>query len=534
MWALVLALVLVAGVGAYIYLSGIKAAKDKQDASSKSLASLGPVPMEDFVRMFNRLGPDATHMDILWAVISMNSILERATEEIEKIDDLREKREKQLADEAKSKKGGVDFDDLVNAGGWGDDDDAEGDEDGEASDAVRKAKEEEKKKEDERARFRKATGKTLPPMEGLDKGVIGQEWVMRVLGENDAWPPKLGAMADETFVYKQTKNGRTLTKKLKPMDHPAFRRCLCMTMGRINSSKLNGHPELIEAGLKKLADETYFKGSLEFRQRIALILEASIRIAHSLHCFPLFATLVEMLAAFKIGCDPNDAKSLPFFNGQMARQYNTLPRLEIGELFFEKPRKDNNNNKANDKEEAKEPEQPERMTDLVAGQPAVVVIPVDRKHAEAFTKVKIEQCKKQGIPPQVALQGYREAWWFLVRWQATSKDTENAVEDIPPKFIDQLDKSVADKLKQSSPDQRVRTAFPMMVQNIAQKTGAVKVRITAPENPGKYKIFVAVKSQDFLGADQELSIDTNVLEPSEEEPSTTQDASEDAEKKKEK
>ncbi|KAL7575756.1 hypothetical protein ACA910_003086 [Epithemia clementina (nom. ined.)] len=505
LWLISILLVVLAAFGAYYYFfSFLPQQKLSENAKKdgKSLGPMGPVPLEDFVIMFNRLRPDSTHMDVLLSVLCMNSILERATDEIDKIEELREKRRKQIEQEQKLKKDQLSFDDLVDAGGWDDEneDEAEG-EDGAANEAVKRAKEEEKRKEAELARLRKATGKTLPPMEGLDKGVIGQEWVMRVLGELNAWPPKLGALGDEKLVYKPAKGSRS-GQKLKPMDHPAFCRCLCMTMGRLHSHYLNTHSELVEAGLKKLADETYFKATMEFRQRIALTLDAAVRIALSLQSFPLVATIIETLAAFKIGCDPNDAKSLPWFNGTMARQYNTLPRLDIGTLFFEKPR---------DAAKVESTEEPERLTDLVAGQQAVIVLPVDRKHAEAFTKVKIEQCKQQGIPPQMALQGYREAWWFLIRWEAISKDTLNEVEEIPPKFIEQLDDAAANRLKQTSPDLRVRTAFPMMVQNIAQKSGAVKVRINAPKNPGKYKIMVAVKSQEFLGADQELSIDANVV-----------------------
>ena len=511
MWVwIVLALLLFLIGGVAYYYHSQKSKKDKEkDGKSSNAPPFGPIPMDDFVTAFNRLRPDSTHMDILLAVICTKSVLDRATEEIDKVEELRERRKKQIVEEEKSKKGALDFDDLVNAGGWGDEneDDEANDEEGEYSEAVnaiKRAKEEERRKEAELDRLRKATGKTLPPMEGLDKGVLGQEWVVRILKENDAWPPHLGEFGNEVFDYKPANRGRRSLQKLKPLDHPAFRRCLCMTMGRLHSSKLNGHPQLVEAGTNNKADETYFKGTMEFRQRIALIIEASIRIAVSLQSFTLLGTLVETLSAFKVGCDPSDPKSLPWFNGNMARQYNTLPRLEIGTLYFEEPREDSEGN-SDEKE-------PERLTELVAGQHAVVVVPVDRKHAESFTKVKIEQCKTQGIHPQMALQGYRETWWFLVRWEPTSKETVNDASDIPRKFIDQLDSAVAKRLEDNSPNMRVRTAFPMMVQNIAQKSGAVKVRIEAPKNPGHYKFVVAVKSQDFLGADQELSIEADVAE----------------------
>eukprot|EP00522_Entomoneis_paludosa_P015700 CAMPEP_0172451736 /NCGR_PEP_ID=MMETSP1065-20121228/9649_1 /TAXON_ID=265537 /ORGANISM="Amphiprora paludosa, Strain CCMP125" /LENGTH=531 /DNA_ID=CAMNT_0013203707 /DNA_START=60 /DNA_END=1655 /DNA_ORIENTATION=- len=514
---IVIGILLVLGAaGAYVYFSSAsgKASKgddtgDKKSSSgSSSQGSIGPVPMEDFFSLFNQLSPDSTHFDILWAVMSMNDVLDRASNEIDKINEMREKKTKQLQEEkAKKESNQVDFDDLVNDDGWGD----EGDDDDEGGDAVQKARAEDARKQEEMARLRKATGKTLPKMEGIDEGVLGQEWVEKTLEKAGAWPPKQladSALANKTFAYKPN-GGRV--QQLKPMDHPAFRRCLCMTMGRLHSNLLNTHPELIKAGMNKAVDETYFKGSMEFRQRIALILDATLRIALTMQSYPLFGTLVETLAAFKIGCDPVDSKSLPWFNGTMARQYNTLPRLDIGQLSFEEA-----------PPPAKQGEQPTPtpatpLTELVAGKSAVIVLPVDRKHAEAFTKVKLAQCQKQGIPPQIALQGYREAWWFLVRWQPTSSQVDNALEDIPRKFMDNLDAAVVQKFESTSADLRVRTAFPMMVQNIAQKSGAVKVRITAPKNPGTYKIVVAVKSSDFLGADQEQVIQIKVQEAPEED-----------------
>lgn len=36
----------------------------------------------------------------------------------------------------------------------------------------------------------------------------------------------------------------------------------------------------------------------------------------------------------------------------------------------------------------------------------------------------------------------------------------------------------------------------------------------APKVPGKYRFYVGVKSQDFLGADQEISIDAEIVDVS--------------------
>ena len=51
-----------------------------------------------------------------------------------------------------------------------------------------------------------------------------------------------------------------------------------------------------------------------------------------------------------------------------------------------------------------------------------------------------------------------------------------------------------------------------MVQNIAQKAGTVKVKVKAPAEPGKYRYTCAIKSQDFLGADQEITMEVDVVD----------------------
>lgn len=511
--------------------------KGSSSSSSSSSSSDGPlltpIALENFSSLLNRLNPDSRHMDILLALLAMPEILQTSNEEFEKIQELREKKKKQIEEEKKAKKNRIDFDDLLNADGWDNDDDDEdhhqgnndnNDNDNNEEDLVKKSREEEKRKEEELLRLRKSQGKELPPMEGLDEGVLGQNWVERTLQEISVWPPPLDALGEETFPYQP--KGTRRAQQLKPLDHPVFRRCLCMTMGRLHSDKLNTNPQLVEAGAHKLVDETYFKGSMEFRQRIILILDASLRVALSVQSFPLFATLVETLAAFKIGCVPGDPKALPQFNRSMARQYNTLPRLDVGDITFETVQEQHQDNTTTSTPGVENP--PQLLSELVAGQQVMIVLPVDRKHAEAFTKVKIAQCQQQGIPPQIALQGYREGWWFLVRWEFTDQKNNTVVpenndfDDFDDRlsnnnnnsknqFLNQLDPAVLKRFTSAPSSQRIRSAFPMMVQNVAQKSGSVKVRLTAPHHPGHYKLHLAVKSQDFLGADVEKEILISVV-----------------------
>ena len=40
----------------------------------------------------------------------------------------------------------------------------------------------------------------------------------------------------------------------------------------------------------------------------------------------------------------------------------------------------------------------------------------------------------------------------------------------------------------------------------------MKVKVKAPSEPGKYRYTCAIKSQDFLGADQEVTMEVNVVD----------------------
>jgi hypothetical protein len=148
-------------------------------------------------------------------------------------------------------------------------------------------------------------------------------------------------------------------------------------------------------------------------------------------------------------------------------------------------------------------------------------ISLERIHAENFTKQKIAMFQKQGIPPQVGLQTYREGWWFLLRMEKLGGDGPDA--DVPPplnlaqqpllkELKDDVDMSVLEVFEKERPENRLLTAWPMILQNVAQKLCKVKIQIPLPDEPGKYRYYVGIKSQDFLGADQELTLDVNVVD----------------------
>ena len=66
-----------------------------------------------------------------------------------------------------------------------------------------------------------------------------------------------------------------------------------------------------------------------------------------------------------------------------------------------------------------------------------------------------------------------------------------------------------------SEENRLLNAWPFIISNIAQKEGKVNVSLKAPSAPGKYKFIIDIKSQEFLGCDQILSLEKEVLDKAE-------------------
>ena len=97
--------------------------------------------------------------------------------------------------------------------------------------------------------------------------------------------------------------------------------------------------------------------------------------------------------------------------------------------------------------------------------------------------------------------------------------------------VQQVDASTLDRFEGVDPEYRLATAWPMMVGNVGQKSGTVKIKIEAPEDPGDYRFFIGILSQDFLGADQEVSVDVKVL-PASKGGEATDKASEESKKEK--
>jgi hypothetical protein len=248
----------------------------------------------------------------------------------------------------------------------------------------------------------------------------------------------------------------------------------------------------VEAASKQLVDQTYFKGSMEFRGRCALLLEAALRTAVACRNYPLTKTIVETVAMFKIGTTSPD--KIDWFNGVMQKQYQTLPRLKIENTSIECPGE----------------------KDMATKDVLAIGLEMTRLHAEAFTRQKIAMFQKQGIPPQVALQTYREGWWFMARAERLDGDAPDgsSLELKKDGILKECSKTDLEKFEKATFQERLLTAWPMIIQNVAQKSGKVRIQCQAPPVPGKYRFTVAIKSQDFLGADQEFSVEGTVLDAS--------------------
>jgi len=139
---------------------------------------------------------------------------------------------------------------------------------------------------------------------------------------------------------------------------------------------------------------------------------------------------------------------------------------------------------------------------------------IERLHAENFTKQKVAICQKQGIPPQVALQAYREGWWVIVRAEKLDGGEAAAIQYDPVNetMKEMLSNVDIQAFAAEEQENRLLSAWPLIVQNCAQKSGKIKLNFKAPAIPGKYRFHIAVKSQEFLGADQELTCEHTIID----------------------
>jgi len=509
-------------------------------------------PQADAAYVANCLRPDAKPLDILYAICTSPDNVAVTSKHLALRAELVEKKLAHLKKEAEEKAAGpsANMDDLFDDDGW-----AEDDENDEAALKAKKAKEEKERQAKELA---KATGKdmtdvTKVKLEGIDENILGEEWVRSHLTELGSWPPP--SLSSSPIAKRKYKldDGSIVG----PLDHPAVARNLLMTMGRLNARDLNTHPELREAGPAGRIDPTYFQQTMEYRQRVGQVLEGAMRMACTLRSYDLACAIIDAMVMFKIGLvDVDDEKQLAWFKDLMAKQYGPAgtPNLDVGEKYLgvpvpsPEPTKEDGTPKTESemREEAKN-----RTARMVMQTKAVTTtdekmaleMQITRTHAEAFTKAKIAQCQQQGIPPQLAMQAYRESWFILIRARKVSDDgtTDGTwdgvlnVRDSDGKLhtanhMDQLRESKSNlyemlepataslfskefdwgKNPKDLPDKKIVVGYPFAIANVAQKTGRVKIHVPPPTTPGRYEFSVTIKSQDFLGLRYDFALPVDI------------------------
>lgn len=198
------------------------------------------VAQSDISYLATHLRPDSTHLDVLFYIATCPESIEITQLSIDKGDELKQARLDYLnpkgknngQNESEVKEFDLDGDDD----GWADDD--------EDDEAAKAAKERQAEKEKLAKQVAEASGKDQIAknikIEGIDDGVLGQQWVEITLKTLGQWPPKFGEtcrVGNMTFFEK----GKGAVSAL---EHRAVRRNLCMTLGRLNAQELNSHPEL--------------------------------------------------------------------------------------------------------------------------------------------------------------------------------------------------------------------------------------------------------------------------------------------------
>lgn len=491
--ALLLA-VIVLGLAYFKFAGSRKAGSaEKEKLAAKVEANVGQAQVD--VEYFDRhLSNESTHMDVLFYVATCPDLIRLTKNVLKNVSEVKEKKAAILRGEdpedvIKDKKSApsIDLDDS----GWADSDDED--------EAAQKAKKADEEKELQRKQLAAATGKLEKTkeeilkvkFEDMDEGVLGQKWVENVLqSDAKAWPPTMPGLKDQRN-YFEDENGK---KVEDPLDSPAVRRNLCMLMGRLYSQVLNTHPDLIEAGPAGNLDASYFRYSMDFRQRNGLLLEAALRMALANRSFQLSTTIIESICMFKVGtASATDKKNVNWFNSVILKTYGGLeglPRLKVKEKVIDTPEYPN----------------------IATGDTSVIGLTIERTHAEKFVQHKLELCKKQNMDPRMAMAAYQEGWWVLVRARNMDKPDE------PLTLV---------------------SAWPFLVRNIAQKAGKIKCKFQVPDTPGKYKFLFDIKSQDFLGADQKFEMDVEILdrndvERKEEESDSSDEEDSEDEGKKEK
>ncbi|KAL7428966.1 hypothetical protein ACHAXM_003204 [Skeletonema potamos] len=491
-------------------------------------------PESDAKYILNQLRPNSTPLQILYAIATSPDNITVSAKSLELRADVVHRKREYLSQQQAAKKVDATLDELLND----DNDDAwaSDDEDDEAAKAAKAAKEEKKKQD---AALAKATGKdaqdvTKIMLEGIDDNVLGMQWVKRNLVQLGVWPPP------------QYQDGDTTTT----MDE-ATERNLIMTMGRLHARQLNTHPELLQAGPMGKIDPTYFQSTMEYRQRVGQQLDNVLRFACTLRCFPLAMATLDAIVMFKIGLmDVTSDKDKMWFHDLMVKQYGEkgTPKLLLEDTYLGvptiEPNDETTTNDSTTKTDAeKKEEEKNKLVQLIAQARQVTTtdekmsleMQITRQHAESFTREKLAMCERQGIPPQIGMQAYREAWFIIVRaykfdnngmydtkWDGAMGGSnpnhfEILKENKHPLFemlSHETLKVFEQEFKEQETvcDRKVIVGWPFVITNVAQKSGKVKIHLPPPDIPGRYEFVVTIKSQEFLCDVEEFKLVVDVAQ----------------------
>ena len=296
-----------------------------------------------------------------------------------------------------------------------------------------------------------------------------------------------------------------------------------------------------------MIDQIYFQSSMEYRKRTIVLLEAALRIIGSTRSYKLYKTLVECYTMFKIGVTSSTSPlMIQSFQKQMEKTFDGnkgIPRIIISQLDIvvpvDKVVVDDTEEKSSEEKGKETPTPPTTSTTgtntdtdtVVAGKISSLELSLHRVHGENFMKQKIAMAMKQGIPPQIALQTFREGWWILLRCEklddsSSSSSSSSSSRKDDTDFIDKhpilskLSSTTLNKYKNETQENRLINAWPFVVSNMKQTDGKVKVRFMVPKEVGKYKFYIDVKSQEYLGCDQTFTLEKEVVIVEDEEVET--------------
>lgn len=246
-----------------------------------------------------------------------------------------------------------------------------------------------------------------------------------------------------------------------------------------------------------MIDSIYFQSTMEYRKRTIVLLEATLRYIGSTRSYKLNKTICECYTMFKLGVTSVSSPSfISQFQESMAKTFDGpmgIPRIIITELDIVNP----------DEEK------------IATEDASSLEMQLTRVHGENFMKQKIAMAIKQGIPPQIALQTFREGWWILLRCKKLGGDSNGdehaAFIDKHPMFAN-CSTDILEKFKKEKPEDLLINAWPFVVSNMQQLGGKVKLGFVAPKVPGKYKFYIDIKSQDYLGCDQAFTLEKEILD----------------------